>query len=264
MVDAAWYVACFLFIQVVVTSVCAVVWKDYLVNPLALSISMMVSSLLTILLYWLRHWWEESLTAIKSVKLSVYSALFFLAISNFLPSLGLMELLGVETNESMERIMMDMIMSPFGFVLIALVVPIAEEVVLRGSFLRVLLKYQEESKAEGKNVLGRTYWLPIIISALVFGMIHGNIAQFVHATLLGILLGWLYANTRTIVPGVFLHFLNNAITFFIVTYSPETNDMTILEMFEGNAVKLAIHLVVWTAVLALSIWRLNGIFKKEA
>ncbi len=242
-------------------SVCMLIWKDYLVNPLALSTSMMASSLITIALYWAFHWWDESLAAIKSVKITVYSALFFLAVSSFLPSLGLLELLGVQANESLERVMMDMIKSPFGFVLIALVVPVAEEVALRGSFLRVLLKYQEESRAEGKNVLGRTNWLPIIISALVFGMIHGNIAQFVHATLLGILLGWLYANTRTIVPGVFLHFLNNAIAFIIATCSPESNDMTIIEMFDGNVAKLAIQMVVWTAVLAMSIWRLNGIFK---
>ncbi len=262
-VDAAWYVVFFLLIQFVCTSVCMLIWKDFMLNPLALGANMLASSLLTIFAYFLRRWCVEQISVVKRVRPSVYSAVFFLAVSSFLPSLGLLELLGVEENEQMNRIIMGIISSPLGFIVIALLVPLAEEIVLRGAFLRCLLDYQEKSRANGQNVFGKTYWLPIVISAIVFGMIHGNIAQFVHATILGILLGWLYANTRTIIPGVFLHFLNNTMAFLVTTYSPESDDMKLLEMFDGNVAKLAIQLVVWTAVLALSIWRLNGIFKEN-
>jgi len=54
-------------------------------------------------------------------------------------------------------------------------------------------------------------WQSIIISALLFGALHMIIYQFVSVTLLGILLAWLAWETGSLLPGIMLHFLNNAL-----------------------------------------------------
>ena len=43
-----------------------------------------------------------------------------------------------------------------------------------------------------------------MISAAIFGLAHANVAQFVNALLLGLLLGWMYYRTKSLVPGILL------------------------------------------------------------
>ena len=49
----------------------------------------------------------------------------------------------------------------------------------------------------------------ILLSALIFGLMHGNATQFFYAAVAGIVLAFLYILSGSIWPGVFLHFLNN-------------------------------------------------------
>jgi sodium transport system permease protein len=57
-------------------------------------------------------------------------------------------------------------------------------------------------------------WQSIFISALLFGALHMIVYQFVPVILLGILLAWLAWETGSLVPGMVLHFLNNALALF--------------------------------------------------
>jgi len=54
-------------------------------------------------------------------------------------------------------------------------------------------------------------WQSIIISAVLFGALHMFVYQFVPVTLLGLLLAWLALETGSLLPGMILHFLNNAL-----------------------------------------------------
>lgn len=75
-----------------------------------------------------------------------------------------------------------------------IIAPICEEVLYRGVLLRSLEKY-------GK-------WFAIVISALVFGLMHANAAQFFVAVVIGLVFGYLalkYSIKLTIV----LHMMNN-------------------------------------------------------
>ena len=49
-----------------------------------------------------------------------------------------------------------------------------------------------------------------MISAAIFGLAHANVAQFVNALLLGLLLGWMYYRTKSLVPGILLHWVNKS------------------------------------------------------
>ena len=49
----------------------------------------------------------------------------------------------------------------------------------------------------------------ILVSALMFGLYHGNIVQFVYATMLGLVLGYVYSKSRKIGYTIIMHMLVN-------------------------------------------------------
>jgi len=60
--------------------------------------------------------------------------------------------------------------------------------------------------------LGRTgsRWLAVVGSALAFGLFHFNPYHIVSATVLGLVLGYAAYESRSLLPGVLMHFVNNA------------------------------------------------------
>ena len=70
--------------------------------------------------------------------------------------------------------------------------PVFEEMLFRGILLRAfLLRYPR--------------WLAISYSALFFGVAHLNIYQFFLAFFLGLLFGWLFERSQSLVPSMVLH-----------------------------------------------------------
>lgn len=94
----------------------------------------------------------------------------------------------------------DMMHHPIGILSITIVGPIVEEIICRGVILTILLK------------LFRKPWSAIVVSALLFGIIHMNPVQIFFATLLGIVLGWLYYRTGSLVPSIVMHIVNNSVS----------------------------------------------------
>ena len=106
--------------------------------------------------------------------------------------------------------------------------PIIEEIGFRGIFLGGLLKTRCRP------------WLAILISALLFALLHGLGANFVTALLFGILAGWLYWRTGSIIPGLIIHVTNNSLT--AIDLSDQTNTFYL------------ITLVVGLGLLAYGVW----------
>lgn len=73
--------------------------------------------------------------------------------------------------------------------------PLVEESVCRGAIERRLLeKY-------------RNPWIGIVISAIIFSLLHFNFEQGIQTG--GLILGWVYYRTRNLWPCIFIHALNN-------------------------------------------------------
>ena len=106
--------------------------------------------------------------------------------------------------------------------------PIMEEICFRGLILDGLLKTRCRP------------WLAILISALLFALLHGLGANFVTAMLFGILVGWLYWRTGSIIPGIIIHITNNSLT--AIDISNQTN------------VFYLIILVVSLVLLVYGVW----------
>ncbi|MEW4487431.1 ABC transporter permease subunit/CPBP intramembrane protease [Thalassoglobus sp. JC818] len=90
----------------------------------------------------------------------------------------------------------------------ALAPAVCEELAFRGFILSGL----QRSKRE---------WLPIIISAMLFGVIHMIPKQQFNAALLGLVLGLLAVRSQSLWPGVVFHFVFNGVQVLAARLTPE-------------------------------------------
>jgi membrane protease YdiL (CAAX protease family) len=105
----------------------------------------------------------------------------------------------------------DMIQSHwFGIVMITVIGPVFEEILFRGAITRILLKQYSPAKA-------------IVISALLFGFIHGNPVQIIGAGCIGLLLAWVYYKTASLIPCIIIHIINNGSSVFLSKIYPDAD-----------------------------------------
>lgn len=97
----------------------------------------------------------------------------------------------------------------YSFIRLVIATPIVEEIFFRGIILEGLLKNYKPIKA-------------ITLSAIIFGVVHINPSQIILATLHGLLIGWAYWKTGSLIPGLLIHFLNNLIFHFSL-FKPHIN-----------------------------------------
>lgn len=90
------------------------------------------------------------------------------------------------------------------FITTCILAPIMEEIMFRGLILNNLL-----SK--------KSIWFSVIISSLIFGIIHFNLVQGINAFILGIFLAITYIKTRNLWVCILGHFLNNLISVVCLT-----------------------------------------------
>ena len=99
----------------------------------------------------------------------------------------------------MKDTFMELSDEPLAVVTMALFAPIVEEMMFRGAIQGYLMRRCSNA------------WMGIIITAIIFGAIHMNPQQMVYATLLGIIFGWIYYRTRSLLPVIVGHVLNNSV-----------------------------------------------------
>ena len=87
------------------------------------------------------------------------------------------------------------------FLTVGLLAPAAEELIFRGLVFRRMKDFMNP-------------WAAIILSALLFGIYHGNIIQFLYASLMGILLAVIYHRTGTLWTSILAHVVANLWSLF--------------------------------------------------
>ena len=125
-------------------------------------------------------------------------------------------------NETLEKLVRELNAGGAN-VAIGVLAPFAEEVVFRGAVLRTLLGLMSK----------KNHWVAIMISAAIFGLAHANVAQFVNALLMGLLLGWMYYRTKSLVPGILLHWVNNTMAYVLSNIMPQS-DGKLIDLFHGD------------------------------
>ena len=142
---------------------------------------------------------------------------------------------------TMEETFIAMSRNSFGVLSIALLAPILEELLFRGTIQGLL---QDTLKNP---------WKAIVISSLIFGVVHMNPAQIPFAFLLGMMFGWLYYRTGSLLPGIVGHVLNNSIaTINMLLYGNST-----IEEQMPNPTEMWLWAVVAAVVFGFSARWLN-------
>ena len=112
---------------------------------------------------------------------------------------------------------------PMVFLLSVVLAPIFEELVFRYAVIGYIRRYGE--------------WNAIIVSALIFALIHENIFQFFYAFAVGIIFGYVYVYTRKLIYSIILHCTFNFFGAFVPilidpSFSPTNKASIIYSMIQ--------------------------------
>lgn len=81
------------------------------------------------------------------------------------------------------------------FITVAILAPVFEELLLRGTVLTHTLQYGQ--------------WFSFIVVGVSFGLLHGNFQQMFYATAIGIMTCFITYKAKSIIPAIFTHLLIN-------------------------------------------------------
>lgn len=174
-------------------------------------------SVVTVIVFLWAKWSEVSRHWIRKRPWVTLTWCVVAALGAIIPSVWLQEHMPELPNLAEDAF--DMIMKDrWGYVAVGLLAPLAEELVFRGAILRALLQWCSKP------------WVGIVLSALLFAVAHMNPAQFPHAFLIGLLLGWMYYRTDSIIPGIVYHWINNSVAYVMYNLYPNP-DITLTDLF---------------------------------
>ena len=163
-----------------------------------------------------------------NTKASTYLVVAFLPLTllstfliNFI-SLMLQSFMGVDFTSGMEDMSVASVKDfLFMTLFIAIIPAILEEFAIRGVLLQPLRRFGDG--------------FAIVVSAVIFSLLHGNMVQIPYTVIAGIYFGYVMVATGSLWPSIILHFLNNfysvLITAFDSNFSVGTaNTLTLLTL----------------------------------
>lgn len=129
-----------------------------------------------------------------------------------------------------------------GLIMTVVLAPVCEEVLFRG----VLLQSIRSRWGAAAGIVG---------SAVLFGAIHGIPQQVINAFFIGLVLGYVYVKTESIITVILLHAVNNGISFLMMTLYPDQN-ITLRELLNNDRTYWLVYIIaaVVVVVTVASVW----------
>ncbi len=248
MKNAIIYTIIFAAIQIIVGFGVQGAWAliygvDVPLGATGLIITMALFSIVTMVLFLWTKWAEVSRHWVRTRPWAVLTWCVLAALGALIPSQWLQEQMPLLPNIAEAEF--DLILKDrMGYFVVGLLAPLVEELVFRGAILRSLLRWKSNP------------WIGITISAALFALIHMNPAQMPHAFVIGLLLGWMYYRTDSIVPGVIFHWVNNSVAYVLYNFYPKP-DLTLLELFGGNQQNVLLAVGFSLCIFLPSLIQLN-------
>lgn len=143
---------------------------------------------------------------------------------------------------------MDVVRHPFALFTVSVIAPITEEIIFRGAILRRMLQSSKQSP-----------WMAIVCSAVLFSAGHVFPVMIVNAFFIGLLFGWLYFKTRSLLLTITLHLASNTL-YSIVLLTP-LKDVQHAQM---NTWMVVMGIVFLVALSFVCLRWLNANFKKQS
>ena len=192
-------------------------------NAILTALVSVFSSVITLVIFLKTKWTPLTRGYLLSKPWGTLLWVALFSLGTIIPLSFLYEQLGIEMDENTQQIITSMMKEPWGYVAVGILAPLAEEVVFRGAILRTLLGIMSK----------KNHWVAIMISAAIFGIVHANLAQFINGLLMGLLLGWMYYRTGSLVPGILLHWINNTMAYVLTNIMPQS-DGKLIDLFHGD------------------------------
>ena len=235
--DVVLYLIIFIVVQIIIMYAGAGIWagikgEGYQAtlqaastggNAILAALVSAFSSVITLIIFLKTKWTPLTRGYLLSKPWGTLLWVALFSLGTIIPLSFLYEQLGIEMDENTQQIITSMMKEPWGYVAIGILAPLAEEVVFRGAILRTLLGIMSK----------KNHWVAIMISAAIFGVVHANLAQFINALLMGLLLGWMYYRTGSLVPGILLHWVNNTMAYVLANIMPQS-DGKLIDLFHGD------------------------------
>lgn len=239
--DALLYVVVFVLAQLLVSYVVFFIWKmaegqeaatilkDISQGTMPLTAPMLivtqaVSSLILLIIFFLMRWCRVSRAYLKSKPIGVLFWAAIAALGTIIPSELFQEYIKLPDNNT--DLLVSMMQNRWGYLAICIFAPLVEELIFRGAVLKALL--------EGMH----NHWAAIVLSAALFALVHFNPVQMPHAFCLGLLLGWMYYRTGSVIPGIAVHWVNNTVAYVVTNLFPQSIDTGLSEMWGGDMVRV--------------------------
>lgn len=208
-----------------------------------LIVSTTVISLLVIALFLLLRWALVSPAWLRTRPWAVLFWCVIAAMGVIIPAVWVQEQMPELPNWA-EREFDFLLQNRWGYLAIGLLAPVSEEIVFRGAILRNLLSSPR-----------LPVWAAIALSAFFFALIHMNPAQMPHAFVIGLLLGWMYWRTGSILPGVAYHWANNSVAYVFYNLYPST-DLKLIDIFGGSQQRVLMAVGFSLAILLPALYQL--------
>lgn len=245
--DVLLYLVAFLGLQGLVMAIAAFVIQSGEMTPMTTSVATLVYSIAAIALFAKLRWAPCSGKYINKRPWFTLFWVVFLTIGCMLPVELITEIIGVKLPDEYVKLFSGIMSNDLGFIAIGIVAPVAEEMLFRGAILRTLLSWLGYDRR----------WIAIVVSALLFGVVHGNMAQGLGAFLMGLLIGWMYMRTQSMVPGILFHWVNNSLAVMMFRIMPQAADMTVIDYFHGDMMRVGLAALFSLMIFGASLYQLR-------
>lgn len=125
---------------------------------------------------------------------------------------------------------------------ISVLAPVLEEVMFRGAIQGYMMRRF------------RRPWLAIVVAGLVFGIFHMNPVQVVYASLLGIIFGWIYYRTRSLLSVIVGHVLNNTIATITMLFFADTSEAELIAENFSPVAETAMEVMMFLGFATVSVF----------
>ena len=110
----------------------------------------------------------------------------------------------------------------------------------------------------------------LIISSILFGLMHLNVQQFFYASILGFIMGYITLVADSIIPSIILHFMNNALSTYFYYGSalgwkiPTTYSNVKIILSANKLLNIIISCICLFSIIYLIIYLIKKLKEEQA
>ncbi len=147
----------------------------------------------------------------KLTSLLVLFGLSIAMIANYVSNMtvGVFDMFGIDANIDIEYPCDNFLDVLLFYVSVAVLPALVEEFAFRGVILKIMRKHSDS--------------LAILVSGVMFGLMHGNFTQIPFALVVGLILAFITVKTNSLIPAMLIHFLNNGLSVTLTLLYTNTN-----------------------------------------